>query len=247
MTHPQTMPAIRRSDRPTTLKSHAGWASALTSKAGRHSHDSAIQAAISFHRGLTDGWDALEQVRQSRNPKDTAAEHLSKVDRSVKTILETYSRRLDGVLDTIGRRREALKSEISERLGVSRSDEVAEFRQMMRSLPSASERGEILARAIDQGDTVAMSALMMTQTPTLLGVTAESLAGYRKRAINRHAPDLEALDSALADAQSLVIDSQTDSVGLSSLATGDVETRQRFAQEAESADAAALQFAKALA
>src|SRR5690554_5623985 len=78
------LPPIRRTDRPSALKGAPGWASMLRTRAGSHADDPALTAVIQTHQRLVDGWDALEQVRQNRNPKHTAAQHLDVVGKSAK-------------------------------------------------------------------------------------------------------------------------------------------------------------------
>lgn len=239
MTTTKGLPPLRKSDRPASLRAPAGWRKALEDQAGKHAADHALQTALGFHARTVAAWDRLEEVRQNRHPHHTAAAHIALVDRSAGEMMARFGRDSDGVLDLLASRRNQVKTEIRQRLGITMSPEVPEVRAILRGM-GAADRGRHLRNAVEQGDRVVMSALFETQSATLLGMAPGEIQRYQELATRTHAADLLALDDALERAQTLLTSALVDAQGLRERVAGDPLVQAEFVRATEAAEAAAL-------
>lgn len=221
------------------------WFKGIFEKAGeQNSNDGALLRAKYAHKSLVDSIDALEKLRDSRNPNDTPAVHLQKIAKASEKLIEATAKQFDAVRGEINLRRQEIKSQIKERLGLdTTSTQTNEIRGIIRSM-SEKDRVTAISEAIEARDSVILSAIWDAHTVTV-GVKPELLTSLKNMATHKHAGDLVALREALDQSEDLLLNSFDSTLDIATTSVSGDAVR-KFKEETEKADLAAAGFANLL-
>lgn len=237
-------PALPPLERSAHLTAADGWRESITSAAGQFSHDAALNKALTVHGSLVGALDALETVRQTRNPEHTPAQHLGEVQRQARKLSEVYIKRAQEALNELDQRITRADSEIAERIGVGRADPAdgGEIRAILRSL-EPEQRHRAILDAIEQADTATLAAVWHGR-PLTVGLEPSAMEGLKQRASATHAPDLLQFKQSLQKARNLVDEASREVLLLSDKAAGNPDAQKQFADQVVQADMAMAELAR---
>lgn len=221
---------------PHTLKAQAAWESTIVKKAGDLAGDSALVSAINQHAHLIKGWQALDQVRTSRDPSITPATHLKLIKSKTESLVNSQAESCTATSNRLKARKAEIQNEINERLGLKSRENAQEVRSVIRSM-SAKERGEAIRQAIENQDTEVLSAVF-NGSSLLTGLTKEQISTYKTMAETRLAPDLLGLRDALDYSEKMLSDAFDDVLALKEQAIGNPLIEREYTEQSERAEAA---------
>lgn len=220
------------------------WFAGIEETAGDHASDRVLQRAKYGHKTLVDSITLFEQLREKRNPSDSPATHLQKVDKAGKQLLDAMDKQFTSIRQDINHRRNEIKSDIKTRLGLDTTNsQTNEIRSIIRGM-SEKDRVSALMKAVEEGDKVILSAIWDSHE-IALGVKADLLQSLKQSAMNKHASDLVSFNQALDRSEDLLLESYFDTAELTKNAV-DGDAIAKFRQEAEKADLATAGFTNLL-
>lgn len=120
--------------------------------------DTAIAAALSAQATMAEGLAALEQARQTRDPRMHAAAHLEAVKAGYDRLLTEGARRRDAAMAALDARERELQVEADARTQLVPSEDVADIRAALLRM-SPDKRSEALHKALTTGDTAVLAAV----------------------------------------------------------------------------------------
>lgn len=242
---PPPDPVLPRLPRTSALLASETHAHEVLKAAGeRGDLEGSILGAINAQDRIAKGLEALERARQLRNPKDTASQHLQRVEQAFNKLLTQAAREHDVAKARIGERRRELERQIDEKIGMAPSADATEIRQALRNM-SAEERGKAVQAAIDNRDGAVLHAVLTGRELTT-GITAAQLRSFRRRAEERYAPDLAGVRAGLDKAEALVSQAFDDLDNLAPKVKGNAQVVSEFERRTAASDAAWLEFGRAL-
>lgn len=190
-------------------------------------------------------WKGFNQVRANRDPGDTPATHLQKLEKASQQLQKALFRESDTIKDRLKMREQEIEREIEARFSQASTD-AGEVRAVLRNMETVEERTTAVKQAIDDGDASVLAAVTSGK-PVTTGISAEhteTLRGYAERKL---AADLLAKKQQVQKASSLLLDVIDSTITLQDKAIGTPEVRAQFEKQALEADNAAINFARMVA
>ncbi len=221
---------------PHTLKAQAAWESTIVKKAGDFAGDLALVSAINQHARLIKGWQALDQVRTSRDPSITPATHLKLIKSKTESLVSSQAESCTATTNRLKARKHEIQNEINERLGLNKRENAQEVRSVIRSMNS-KERGEAIRQAIKSHDSEVLSAVF-NGSSLLTGLTKEQVNTYKTMAETQLAPDLLGLRDAVEYSEKMLSDTFDDILALKEQAIGNPLIEREYTKQSEQAEAA---------
>ncbi|WP_377894203.1 hypothetical protein [Alteromonas sp. R78001] len=224
------LPKLTLSDR---LQSGA-WGDSILKELAKYDKDSdpAINSAVSIHKRLVETAKKFVKRREHQDPSVTQYIHLKKLNQDYTEALRSHEvsvkRAQGGLIDTQVNAISAFK----DRLGFT-DKHADEIRQRIYGL-SPTDRSELLSQAVNSGDGNILSAVLDAH-PMLTGLTNEQQNAYRNMAMNKHAPDLRAIEEQSEKLFNIVSDSYADLVSAKDAMTGKAILND-YQREAEAAN-----------
>jgi hypothetical protein len=209
------LPEVTLSDR---LQSGA-WGDSVLKELAKYDKDSdpAINSAVHAHKQLVETAQRYVKRRKNQDPRDTQYTHLKKLSHDYSQALQshdvTVKRAQVALIDTQINAISAFK----DRLGFN-NKHADEIRSRIYGL-NAADRSQLLNQAVDNGDGNILSAVLDAH-PMLTGLTNEQQTAYRNMAMNKHAPDLRAIEEQSEKLLSIISDSYADLVSAKDAMTG---------------------------
>lgn len=237
---PPETPALPTLPRSTNLMGSDSWKREIQTVAGPHAGDHAILGALQVQRRMVESFEALEDIRKTRNPNDTASAHLNRAAKAYERMAETAARNRDSAINTIAGRRNEIELQVEKAIGLHNSLDAAEIRSVLRGMNS-EERGKAIQAAIDAKDGAVLHAVF-TGRELSTGVTEVMRKSYRRRAEEKHCPDLLKLRQGLDKAEELVKGAFEDVFNLHEHVVGKAEVASEFERQTAASDAAWLKF-----
>lgn len=239
---PPKLPALIRT---TALMSPETHASQIKDAAGNLGNaEPAILGALSAQRQMADAVAALERIRQTRNPADTAHNHLKKANDAYKTMLTTAANRHDMARASVQSRLAQVETQINETLGLHESRDAAEIRTALRSM-SKEDRSKAVEAAIQNKDGAILAAVFNSRE-LVTGIPENQRNSFRRRAEEMHAPELLKLRVGLEKAGQLVSDAFDNLAEMESQVGAVGTAKSELERQVEAADNAWLAFNQAM-
>lgn len=243
-TAPSKSPVLPTLPRTTNLMGPDSHAREFAKTYGNLSEDHVFRSALNVQRSIVEGLQRLESVRQTRNPSETAGQHLDKVGQAYNTLLRTMANRHDMARSSIRSRMEAVDLELADALGMRQSQDSSEIRQVLRGM-DAKQRAAAIQQAIEDKDGAVLHAIFNGRELTT-GISETQKRSFRRQAEQAYAPELCNIRHALEAADKLVTASFSDLEGLSDHAVAAPAVRSEFERQVEQYDAAWLEFNRAV-
>ncbi|MCQ8849039.1 hypothetical protein NQT74_10650 [Alteromonas stellipolaris] len=209
------LPEVTLSDR---LQSGA-WGDSILKELAKYDKDSdpAINSAVSTHKQLVETAKKFVKRRTHQDPSVTQYAHLKRLNTDYAQALQAHEvsvkRAQVALIDTQINAISAFK----DRLGFN-DKHADEIRSRIYGLNPA-DRSQLLNQAVDNGDGNILSAVLDAH-PMLTGLTNEQQTAYRSMAMNKHAPDLKAIEEQSDKLLSIISDSYADLVSAKDAMTG---------------------------
>lgn len=242
---PPQSPKLPTLVRTTALMSPDTHASQITAESGKLGQSEyALQSALSAQRQMTEQVAALEQVRNTRSPSDTAQQHFKKAGDAYQRILRSAASRYDASRSNIQGRLAQIEGQISQALGLHDTKDATEIRQALRTM-SKEDRSAAVLTAIKQKDGAVLGAVFSGREITT-GIPDTQRDSFRRRAEQAHAPELLQLRVGLEKANQLVSDAFDNLVEMESQVVGAPEVKSEFERQIEASDKAWFEFDAAM-
>lgn len=239
---PPKLPTLVRT---TALMSPDTHAAQIKEAAGNlGSSEPAILSALSVQRQMAEAAAALERIRQTRNPADTAHNHLKKAADAYKTMLSTAANRHDMARASVKARLAQVESQIAETLGLHESRDAAEIRTALRSM-SKEDRSKAVEAAIQAKDGAILAAVFNSRE-LVTGIPETQRNSFRRRAEELHASDLLKLRVGLEQAGKLVSDAFDNLADMENQVGAVGPAKSELERQIEAADNAWLAFNQAI-
>lgn len=206
--------------------------------------DPAVRLAADVQRSTAEAWNSLNEMRSNRNPVDTPAKHLDRLQDAATRMDRNITARTDRARDLLRSRREALEREIREVVNGTPTEDTAEIRAVLRDMPE-NERVQAIQKAIADGDRGTLNAVFSGR-PVTVGLDAKALEAMRVQAGKQLAPELHKQLEQVDKANKLMLDLVDSHLRTMQDAAGSKEVRDAFIKRALAADQAALRFDAAL-
>lgn len=242
---PPEPPALPTMPRTTNLMGPDSWKREIQDVAGPFGDDRAILGALDVQRRMVEAYEALENIRKTRNPNDTASQHLARAADAYERMAMVSARNSDAALNTIKGRRNEIDLQVEKALGLHNSLDAAEIRQALRGMTQEA-RGAAIQAAIENKDGAVLQAVF-TGREISTGVTDVQRNSFRRRAEQKHCPDLLKLRQGLDKAESLIKGAFNDVENLHSHVGAKPEVASAFAKQMAASDEAWLNFNRTLA
>jgi len=225
------LPEVTLSDR---LQSGA-WGDSILKELAKYDKDSdpAINSAVSTHKRLVETAQKFVKRRSHQDPSVTQYTHLKRLSTDYSQALQSHQvsvkRAQVALIDTQINAISAFK----DRLGFN-DKHADEIRSRIYGL-NAADRSELLNQAVNSGDGNILSAVLDAH-PMLTGLTNEQQTAYRTMAMNKHAPELRAIEEQSDKLLNIISDSYADLVSAKDAMTGKaiLDEYQRDIEAAES-------------
>jgi hypothetical protein len=242
---PLAPPVLPTLPRTTNLMGPDSWKREIQTVAGPFAEDRAIIGALQAQRRMVESLEALEEVRKSRNPADTASGHLKRASEAYERMAAKSARNADEAIDKIAARRREVDQQVEATLGLHSSLDAAEIRSVLRGM-SSGDRGKAIQAAIDSKDGAVLHAVF-TGRELSTGVNDAQRKSVRRRAEEKYCPDLLKLRQGLDKAEALVKGAFDDVDALYTHVAGRAEVVSEFERQTAASDAAWLKFNGAIA
>jgi hypothetical protein len=242
---PQYVPQLPPLKIPAPLAVTQGYAKTLGADPETGFHDiPEIRATVRARDYAAQAWDSFAQLRKNRNPGLTPAAFLNQLEKQHKSMERQIFAKVDAAKNDVQRRKLLLDEEINKRLMGSHTEDAAEIRAVLRSLPD-DQRYAAIKDAVDNNDQSILGATFRGRALTL-GLSQKQLDGLRDYASKKLAADLHSQKELLDKAEKILIDVTTATIELSDYALGNPEAKKFFAEDAARADEAMAKFSAAL-
>lgn len=183
---------------------------------------------------MADGLEALEVARQTRDPRKTPAEHLTRVRGAFENLLKEAARKRDAALVALSDRERALAQEVEARTSLTPSPDAVEIRQTLQRL-DAKKRGELIDAAMKSGDKAVLGAIFSGREMTT-GVSDVLRDSLRRRYEEQMMPGLHSLRAGIKQARALVDKSFDDLSDLDDHVLGSSQAIDEFHRQTQAAD-----------
>ncbi|MTI64401.1 hypothetical protein [Methylophaga sp.] len=236
-----SLPAI---DLPGVLTTQAVDAYARQLGADSPDADNLVKQVAQVQSKAASLWESFNQVRANRNPGNTPASHLQKLEKASQQLQKTLFRESDIIKDRLKLREQEIDREIEARFMQS-SNDAGEVRAVLRNMETVAERTAAVMAAIDEGDASVLAAVISGK-PVTTGIDAKYVKTLREYGEKKLAADLTAKKQQVKKASDLLVNIIDETITLQDKAIGTPELRAQFEQQALEADNAALNFSRLL-
>ena len=216
----------------------------ILAAAGALGSDGAIKSALNAQKQIVQGLAALEAVRQTRNPADTASKHLSRASEAYNTLIKSAAQKHDQAREQIKSRLSALDVQLAEAMNLRPSSDATEIRQALRAM-SSDDRAAAIKAAITAKDGEFLHAVFTGREVTT-GLKDVLRDSFRRRAEQAFSPDLLKLRQGLERADKLVAGAFNDLYALEDRAAFSGAVKNEFERRTAASDDAWLAFNRAL-
>lgn len=241
---PAPEPVLPTLPRTVNLMGHESHAREIRAVAGQFGDDHAISAALHAQSTMVKGLAALEEVRKTRNPADTAAKHLTRASEAYNAMMRAAAAKHDSAREQIRSRLASLDTQLSQAMNLRPSPDAAEIRQALRSM-SSEDRAAAVQAAIVNKDGEFLHAVFSGREVTT-GLKDVQRDSFRRRAEEAFSPDLLKLRQGLQRAEALVSGAFDDLFSLQDRVSFSGEVRTEFEKRTQASDAAWLAFNRAI-
>lgn len=151
--------------------------------------DPVLNNAQRTYQAAQKRWNELEQMRKSRDPRDTQAAHLEKLSRTAKANREKALKAVDDARFKSANAAHDVERNAFKDLGMGfDATGNSEVRAAIKGM-NDTERNEYISNAISEGDTDLLRAIVNAPHPVAVGMKSKSeLENVRERILSEMAP-----------------------------------------------------------
>jgi hypothetical protein len=203
---------------PDRLQSSA-WGDSILKELAKYSKDNdpSIKSAVSTHKQLVETAQKFIKRRSTQDPRDTQYNHLKKLDRDYSEALKTHGVTVQRAQSALINTQVDVISEFKSRLNFT-DRHANEIRQRIYEL-TPNKRSEVISQAVNRGDGNILSAVLDAH-PMLTGLTTEQQTAYCTMAMNKHTPELRAIEEQSDKLLDIISNSYNDLVNAKDAITG---------------------------
>lgn len=233
----RSLPEVKLTDR---LGSTA-WDVTIKSELSKYGYDTDphLTDALDVQKRMAEMTQQFVARRNKQSPSETQYLHLKRLADDYNNATKQAGQSLDRARNGIKNRLESIQATFEDSLQFSMRD-ASDLRQVLRSA-TPEKRAEYIAQAVESGDGNLL-AVVLHSHPVTVGLTAEMQQAYRNQTMQKHRPDLLALERNLKKADRLVFDSFDDMLTISDDLTASKIRQQYEKEDQEARSLATTQF-----
>jgi hypothetical protein len=231
---PAPEPVLSTLPRTVNLMGNESHAREIKAVAGQLGDDHGISAALHVQSTMVKGLAALEDVRKTRSPSDTAAKHLARASEAYTAIMRNAAAKHDTAREQIRSRLASLDTQLAQVMSLRPSPDAAEIRQALHSMNEKDRAAAVHAGITAKGGEFLHAVFTRREVTTGLGDVQRD--SFRRRAEEAFSPGLLKLRQDLGRSDKLVTGAFNDLFALEDRVSFSGEVRTELKKRTQASD-----------